>query len=46
MTEHRWQSEKIRDTRGWVRTVFGIQSLFGVALVALSLLSYFGHPFE
>jgi hypothetical protein len=32
--------------RGWMRTVSGIQSLLGVALVALSLLSYFGHPFE
>jgi hypothetical protein len=32
--------------RGWMRTVSGIQSLIGVALVALSLLSYFGHPFE
>jgi hypothetical protein len=32
--------------RGWMRTVSGIQSLIGVALVALSLLSYFGHPFD
>jgi len=32
--------------RGWMRSVSGIQSLLGVALVALSLLSYFGHPFE
>lgn len=32
--------------RGWMRTVSGIQSLIGVALLALSLLSYFGHPFE
>jgi hypothetical protein len=32
--------------RGWMRTVSGIQSLIGVALVALSLLGYFGHPFE
>lgn len=31
---------------GWMRTVSGIQSLLGIALVALSLLSYFGHPFE
>ena len=31
--------------RGWMRTVSGIQSLLGIALVALSLLSYFGHPF-
>jgi hypothetical protein len=32
--------------RGWMRTVSGIQSLLGVALVTLALLSYFGHPFE
>src|ERR1035437_4360703 len=32
--------------RGWMRTVSGIQSLLGVALVGLSLLSYFGHPFD
>lgn len=32
--------------RGWMRTVSGIQSLLGLALVALSLLSYFGHPFD
>jgi hypothetical protein len=32
--------------RGWMRTVSGIQSLIGVALLALSLLSYFGHPFD
>lgn len=32
--------------RGWMRTVSGVQSLIGVALVALSLLSYFGHPFD
>lgn len=31
---------------GWMRTVSGIQSLLGLALVALSLLSYFDHPFE
>jgi len=31
---------------GWMRTVSGIQSLLGVALVALSILSYFGHPFD
>jgi uncharacterized protein YjbI with pentapeptide repeats len=32
--------------RGWMRTLSGLQSLLGVALVALSLLSYFGHPFD
>lgn len=32
--------------RGWMRTLSGIQSLLGLALVAMSLLSYFGHPFE
>jgi uncharacterized protein YjbI with pentapeptide repeats len=31
--------------RGWVRTVAGLQALLGAGLVALSLLSYFGHPF-
>ena len=31
--------------RGWMRTVSGIQSLLGVVLTALSVLSYFGHPF-
>jgi hypothetical protein len=32
--------------RGWIRCVSGVQSLLGVALIALSLLSYFGHPFD
>jgi Pentapeptide repeats (8 copies) len=32
--------------RGWMRTLSGIQSLLGVGLIALSLLSYFGHPFD
>jgi uncharacterized protein YjbI with pentapeptide repeats len=32
--------------RGWMRTMSGIQSVLGLFLVALSLLSYFGHPFE
>ncbi|MGA2672142.1 MAG: pentapeptide repeat-containing protein [Terracidiphilus sp.] len=31
--------------RGWLRTVSGIQALLGAGLIALSLLSYFGHPF-
>jgi hypothetical protein len=31
---------------GWVRTVSGIQSLISLYLVALSLLTYFGRPFE
>ena len=31
---------------GWVRTVSGIQSLVSVYLVALSVLTYFGRPFE
>lgn len=31
--------------RGWVRTASGLQSLLGSGLLALSLLSYFGHPF-
>ena len=32
--------------RGWPRCVSGLQSLLSVGLVALSLLSYFGRPFE
>jgi uncharacterized protein YjbI with pentapeptide repeats len=32
--------------RGWMRSVSGVQSLLGVGLLALSILSYFGHPFE
>jgi hypothetical protein len=31
---------------GWMRTVSGLQSLIGLGLVALSLLSYFGQPFD
>lgn len=31
---------------GWVRTVSGVQSLISVYLVALSVLTYFGRPFE
>ncbi|MBI2559703.1 MAG: pentapeptide repeat-containing protein [Planctomycetes bacterium] len=31
---------------GWVRTVSGIQSLMSVYLLALSVLTYFGRPFE
>jgi uncharacterized protein YjbI with pentapeptide repeats len=31
---------------GWVRTVSGVQSLLGVYLIALWLISYFGRPFE
>jgi hypothetical protein len=31
--------------RGWLRTVSGVQALLGAGLIALSLLSYFGHPF-
>jgi len=31
---------------GWLRAVSGLQSLVGLALLALSLLSFFGHPFE
>ena len=32
--------------RGWMRTLSGLQSLLGVGLLALAVLSYFGHPFE
>ncbi|MFQ5976445.1 MAG: pentapeptide repeat-containing protein, partial [Candidatus Hydrothermarchaeales archaeon] len=31
---------------GWVRTVAGVQSLISVYLMALSVLTYFGRPFE
>jgi hypothetical protein len=31
---------------GWVRTVSGVQSLISVYLLALTVLSYFGRPFE
>ena len=31
---------------GWVRMVSGIQSLISVYLLALSVLSYFGRPFD
>ncbi|HXZ89069.1 MAG TPA: hypothetical protein VEF07_10880, partial [Candidatus Binataceae bacterium] len=31
---------------GWVRVVSGVQSLISVYLVALSVLTYFGTPFE
>lgn len=34
------------EARGWMRTLSGLQSLLGVGLLALSILSYFGHPFE
>jgi uncharacterized protein YjbI with pentapeptide repeats len=32
--------------RGWIRTVAGIQSLASVALLALAVVSYLGHPIE
>jgi uncharacterized protein YjbI with pentapeptide repeats len=32
-------------SRGWPRFVSGVQSLLSVALIVLSLLSYFGRPF-
>jgi|GEM_PF-2503666 len=31
---------------GWVRVVSGVQSLLSIYLVALSVLTYFGRPFE
>ena len=31
---------------GWVRTVSGVQSLISVYMLALSILTYFGRPFE
>jgi hypothetical protein len=33
-------------TRGWLRTASGLQSLIGLVLLAPSLISFFGHPFE
>lgn len=33
-------------TTGWARTLSGIQSLLSVYLLALSVLTYFGSPFE
>jgi hypothetical protein len=32
--------------RGWMRTVSGIQSLLGLMLLALSVLSYLGKAFD
>jgi len=32
--------------RGWWRALSGLQSLVGLGLLALSLLSFFGHPFD
>jgi uncharacterized protein YjbI with pentapeptide repeats len=32
--------------RGWLRSLSGCQSVLGAGLVALSILSYFGHPFQ
>lgn len=39
-------SEYDLKARGWLRMVSGIQSLIGLGLLALSLLSFFGHRFE
>lgn len=41
-----WPREFDIRAEGWIRVVAGVQSLLGVVLVALSLLSYFGHLFE
>lgn len=38
-------NEYVIQATGWVKTVAGLQSLLGAGLIALSLLSYFGHPF-
>lgn len=32
--------------RGWMRIASGLQSLLGVALVALAIISYLGHAFD
>jgi hypothetical protein len=39
-------SEYDLKARGWLRAVSGLQSLVGLGLFALSLLSFFGHRFE
>ncbi len=39
-------SEYDLKARGWLRMVSGLQSLIGLGLLALSLLSFFGHRFE
>jgi hypothetical protein len=39
-------SEYTLRASGWVRVVSGIQSLISVYLLALSVLTYFGRPFE
>jgi len=38
--------EFILKPTGWVRTVSGVQSLFGVYMLALWILCYFGRPFS
>lgn len=38
--------EFILKATGWARTVSGVQSVISVYLLALSVLSYFGRPFE
>jgi hypothetical protein len=39
------QEYTLRGT-GWVRPISGLQSLLSVYLLALSVLTYFGRPFE
>jgi len=34
------------ESRGWPRVVSGIQSIICIGLIVLSLLSYFGRPFD
>jgi uncharacterized protein YjbI with pentapeptide repeats len=38
-------SEYDLKARGWMRFVAGVQSLIGLGLLSLALLSFFGHPF-
>jgi hypothetical protein len=40
-----WRDYDLK-AQGWLRTVSGVQSLIGLGLLALSLLSFFGHPFN
>jgi len=38
--------EYVLKATGWVRFVSGVQSLIGVCMITLWLLSFFGHPIE
>jgi hypothetical protein len=40
-----WRDYDLK-AEGWLRTISGVQSLIGPSLLALSLLGFFGHPFN